>query len=173
MVLVDLEIAKQKKQAMQQVITASKYSTSASQADELTQAKLEESVQINRDLYNLFLQQIQGTQIEESIQRVYEPGRFNIVEPPMKPLEPTNAGVTLHLMLTVLFAFLAGVGMVYLREFLDKSIRTVEEVEEIFEIPVIGVIPYLENESLIHINSSVNPSIHEKEDHGTTNNPSR
>lgn len=166
MALLDLEIANRKKEVMNQIITASKYSTSTSQANELTQAKLEEAVQINRDLYNLFLQQIQGTQIEESIQRVNEPSRFNIVEPPIKPLEPTNAGITLHILLTMVFALMAGLGTVYFREFHDKSIRTVEEVEELFEIPVIGVIPYLENEPFVHINSSENSTIQSEKNHG-------
>ena len=90
--------------------------------------------------------------IEESIQRVNQPSRFNIVEPPVKPLEPANAGFTLHFILTMLFGLVAGAGVVYMREFMDKSIRTVEEVEQIFEIPVIGVIPYLENEPFVQLN---------------------
>jgi uncharacterized protein involved in exopolysaccharide biosynthesis len=155
--LVDLEIADRKKTILQKVVETSKYSTSTMQANEMTEAKLEEAVQINRDMYNLFLQQIQGTQIEESIQRANQPGRFNIVEPPVKPLEPSNAGFALHFLLTILFGLIAGAGGVYMREFMDKSIRTVEEVEQLFEIPVIGVIPYLENEPFVQLNQPNNP----------------
>jgi len=40
-----------------------------------------------------------------------------------------------------------GAASVYLREYLDKSIRTVSEAEEYLEIPVISVIPNLREEA--------------------------
>jgi len=150
--IVDLDIAKKKKSVLYQVVESSKYNASKIQANQMTLTKLEEKVKVNRNIYNMFFEQIQGTKIEESIRLANESRRFEIVEPPTEPLEPTNAGIMFNAIVTLLLAFMSGIGCVHLREFLDRSIRTVEEAEESFEIPVIGVIPSLENEPLVDIN---------------------
>jgi succinoglycan biosynthesis transport protein ExoP len=147
--LVDIEIVRTKKQFLNQVIESSKISTSMNQANELTITNLQEKVDVNRDIYNLFLEQIHGTQIEESIQRANESSRFNILEPPFESLEPTSAGYKLKLVLIIFFASLSGIGVVYLREFFNKSIDTVDDAEELFGIPVLGILPFLDNEPLI------------------------
>jgi succinoglycan biosynthesis transport protein ExoP len=142
--LVDLEIAAEKKENFKQVLENSENSILTEQATELTLSKLQQEVEINRKIYDLFLQQKQGTQIEEAIKRANESKRFNIIEPPRKPIEAKGTGRKLLAIITLCLGAGMGLGLVYLRELLDKSFHTVQEVENFFEIPVIGVISKLE-----------------------------
>jgi uncharacterized protein involved in exopolysaccharide biosynthesis len=148
-VLVDLDIANRKRTVLRNILDSSKFSVSESQNTEMELSKLEQEVALNQSIYNLFLEQSKGIQIEEAILRSHASTRFQILEPPLKPIEPNNISVPILAFGTLIFAFIAGIGAVVLREFLEKSIRTVEEVEEAFDIPVIGVIPYLENEPFV------------------------
>jgi uncharacterized protein involved in exopolysaccharide biosynthesis len=149
-VLIDLEIANRKKTVLGDILDSSKFSVSENQNMEMELAKLEQEVTLNQSIYNLFLEQSKGIQIEEAILRSHASNRFQILEPPVKPIEPNNISLPVLIVGTLILAFGAGFGAVYLRELLEKSIRTVEEVEENFNIPVIGVIPFLENEPFIN-----------------------
>ncbi len=153
--LVDLQIAQRKKEALRQVLQSAKYRTSLTQSQELELKRLEEEVSINRKIYNILLEQAQGTQIEEAMQRANAASRINIIEPPLKPLEPTNAGYRLIALVTLIVATGLGLGAVYLREFFDSTLRTVEEVEEYFELPVLCVLPYLEENQIKNQNQSL------------------
>ncbi|MFQ5771584.1 MAG: GumC family protein, partial [bacterium] len=151
---VDLDILKHKKESLTNVIKTFKNQASQNPSRELTLSKLEEEVAINRRIYNMFIEQTQGTQIEEAMQRADASSRFKILEPPRKPFEPINAGFRMLAMVTLVVASVMGAGAVYWREYLDKSIRTVQEAEEFFEIPVISVLPDLDKEQ-----SEIRPKI--------------
>lgn len=142
--LYDLEILDRKKKALDQVLE--KFKRTQNPSNELALAKLEEEVAINRKIYNMFLEQNQGAQIEESLQRADASSRFKIIEPARKPLEPINAGYRMILFMTIVLGTSLAGGAVYLGEYLDKSIRSVQDAEEFFQIPVLGVLPYFSEE---------------------------
>jgi CheY-like chemotaxis protein len=54
---------------------------------------------------------------------------------PIKPLKKRNA------MLGLLIGLLLGGGLAFLLEYLDTSVRTIEDVEKYFSWPVLGIIP--------------------------------
>ena len=149
-VFVDLEIANRKKSVLRDLLDSSMFGVTENQNQEMELAKLEQEVALNQSIYNLFLEQSKGIQIGEAILRSHASNRFQILEPPVKSIKPTNISLPVLIAGTLILALGAGFGVVYLREFLEKSIRSVEEVEEYFNIPVIGVIPYLENEPFIN-----------------------
>ena len=55
--------------------------------------------------------------------------------------DPVSPDFTLNLLLSVLLGLVAGVGLAYFMEYVDTSIKTVEEVERFMKVSVLGVIP--------------------------------
>jgi capsular exopolysaccharide synthesis family protein len=72
------------------------------------------------------------------------------------PAEPGNSPVkpnkTLNIVLGVVIGLIMGVGLAFFIEYLDTSVKTIDEVERTFQSPVLGVIPqnvgYLVDEGL-------------------------
>jgi len=61
-------------------------------------------------------------------------------EPP--PLNrPVSPKFVLNIMLSVIIGLVAGVGLAFFIEYLDTSVKTVDDVERYLGLPVIGVIP--------------------------------
>jgi capsular exopolysaccharide synthesis family protein len=54
---------------------------------------------------------------------------------PVRPLKKTNIG------LGAFFGLLVGVALAFFIEYLDTSVKTIDEVERVFQAPVLGVIP--------------------------------
>lgn len=57
--------------------------------------------------------------------------------------DPISPRPLLNIVVAFLLSAMASVGFVVLRELLDKTLKTEEEIEEKFAIPVLGVIPQL------------------------------
>ena len=52
-----------------------------------------------------------------------------------------SPNVVLNIILSIILGLGAGVGLAYFIEYLDTSLKTVEEIERYMDISVIGVIP--------------------------------
>jgi capsular exopolysaccharide synthesis family protein len=70
-------------------------------------------------------------------------------EPGERPVKPNK---TLNIVLGVVIGLIMGVGLAFFIEYLDTSVKTIDEVERAFQSPVLGVIPqnvgYLVDEGL-------------------------
>ncbi len=106
-------------------------------------ARLERDVGLQSQLYAELKTKHQETLIKESgkVEEVI------IVKPAVTPTAPFNvpsktatiiSGLTLGLIIGVVFVFLA--------EVLDTSIGTIEDVESLLQVPVLGIIPSLDRE---------------------------
>jgi capsular exopolysaccharide synthesis family protein len=59
-------------------------------------------------------------------------------EPGKAPVKPNK---TLNITLGLIFGLIMGVGLAFFIEYLDTSVKTIDDVERTFQAPVLGVIP--------------------------------
>src|SRR5438094_828882 len=59
-------------------------------------------------------------------------------EPGVKPVSPN---LTLNILLGVIVGLIVGVGLAFFIEYLDTSVKTIDDVERALQSPVLGVIP--------------------------------
>jgi polysaccharide biosynthesis transport protein len=64
------------------------------------------------------------------ITKIAEPGKD-----PVRPNKPLNIGLGL------IIGLIVGIGLAFFIEYLDTSVKTIDEVERAFQAPVLGVIP--------------------------------
>jgi len=102
-------------------------------------ARLEQDVQINREVYTLLEKKYQEALIKES-EKIEE---VQIVKPALEPTSPINppmttatgaVGTFIGLIMGILFAFLV--------ETFDTSVADIEEIEELTGVNVLGIIPH-------------------------------
>jgi tyrosine-protein kinase Etk/Wzc len=105
--------------------------------------RLQREVDLQASLYSQLKEKYQETLIQES-SKVEE---VSIVKPAIPPGKPSNippklivlgTGLVMGLIIGIVFAFLA--------EMFDTSMGRIEDVEELLQVPVLGVIPFLESE---------------------------
>ncbi len=106
-------------------------------------SRFEREVKLQADLFSQLKAKYQETLIQESglIEEV------TIVKPATKPSEPFNipspativfTGIVMGIIIGIVFAFGA--------ELFDTSMGTIEDVEESLQVPVLGVIPFMEKD---------------------------
>lgn len=64
-----------------------------------------------------------------------------VVDPAEAPLRPAKPNLLLNILVSIVLGVGAGVTLAFFIEYLDTSVKTVDDVERYLELPVLGVIP--------------------------------
>lgn len=68
----------------------------------------------------------------------------SIVDAAVIPDKPIKPNKTLNVLIAFVAGFMASVGLVFLLEYLDNTVKTSNDVENLLGIPVLGIIPNYE-----------------------------
>lgn len=115
----------------------------AEPAAQLELQRLQDDLEQNRRVYKTFSDQARGSQIEEALQHSDAEFKYKIFEEARVPLYAVAGSKRKFVMICFAAGLACGLTLVFGREFLDQSIRTVEDVETSLQIPVWGIIPQI------------------------------
>ena len=65
------------------------------------------------------------------------------------PGSPVSPNLTMNMAIGFVIGTMSGIGLAFLLEFLDKTIKTEQEVEKLIGIPVLGIIPTITAEDVV------------------------
>ena len=90
------------------------------------------------DFNKLLAAKIEATKLDLEIPKSSVVEITGQAEPGENPVKPNK---TLNIILGVIIGLIMGVGLAFFIEYLDTSVKTIDEVERAFQAPVLGVIP--------------------------------
>jgi polysaccharide chain length determinant protein (PEP-CTERM system associated) len=97
--------------------------------------------QVAKDLYDSMLKRYDEAQLAASLETDRQGERFRVLEGALPPEGPTGPNRIRLILMGVLLALAAGVGMVLTAEQFDASFHAVDEVREFTSVPVLVSIP--------------------------------
>jgi polysaccharide biosynthesis protein PslE len=109
-------------------------------ANELSQLK--QSVDVNRQNYRLYLSRFEEARIAHAMD-TKKIANVSLIEPARPPLKPVSPKRRLIFIFGVLVGGLGGIGLAFLKEYLDDSLEKPEDVEQTLKVPVLASIPQL------------------------------
>ncbi|MBM3845387.1 MAG: polysaccharide biosynthesis tyrosine autokinase [Verrucomicrobia bacterium] len=83
-------------------------------------------------------QKITADKVDSTIER---PGIVEVIDPAQKALFASSPKKALNIALGVVFGLLLGIALAFFIEYLDTSVKTIDDVERALQAPVLGVIP--------------------------------
>lgn len=101
------------------------------------------------------LQQMKVKLMGETITRKIPGPTVETHEPPVISNSPVSPNVTLNLVLGAVVGLVFGVGIAFFLEYLDTSVKTLEDVERYLQVPVLAVIP--KEVGVLHKQSGMSP----------------
>ncbi len=133
----EYELAKSTEENMQAMLSDIKADTVELNERFIQYNILKREVETNRNMYDALVSRIKEQSVTEQIQRV----DVWVVEEAQTPVAPSQPNIPRNLMLGIVLGLFAGVGLVLFLEYLDNTIKLPEDLEEQFDIPVLGLVP--------------------------------
>ena len=108
-----------------------------------------ERIQSDITGYQTLLRSLEQKYQEVLIKEAERIQEITLVRPAILPTLPVNPPTTIiTTVIGSLIGFILGVVMAFVRETMDTSIGTIEDVEEFIGVPVVGVIPFMGTEQI-------------------------
>ncbi|MEM6253486.1 MAG: polysaccharide biosynthesis tyrosine autokinase [Cyanobacteria bacterium P01_D01_bin.156] len=104
---------------------------------ERQQRELERRLAVAQTTYEALLQNLQQAQVLEN----QNTGNARVISPAILPKESIGPSLKLFLMAGCFGGVLLGVIAAFLADIMDSSVKTVKEGQELYEYPLLGVIP--------------------------------
>ncbi len=115
--------------------------STAAPADEIELRRLEAELAQNRRIYEVFLEQSRGSQIEEALQNSDADFKYSVIEAASMPVAPVGGSKRVFVLGAFGVSVILGFSLVVVLELSDQSIRNVKDAEQLLGAPVWGVIP--------------------------------
>jgi capsular exopolysaccharide synthesis family protein len=91
-----------------------------------------------RDQHRLLYAKIESEKLDAEIPKNSMVQVTDRAEPGKAPVKPNK---TVNIVLGLVFGLIMGIGLAFFIEYLDTSVKTIDDVERTFQAPVLGVIP--------------------------------
>ncbi len=112
-------------------------------AKELTYTILQRNVNTSQNLYDLMVSRVK----ESNILQTNNTSNIRLVEPAQVPTTPVSPRKKRNLLLGMVLGLFGGVGLAFFLEYLDQTVRTDEDIQHHFNLPVLSVIPRADKSS--------------------------
>jgi len=98
---------------------------------------------VNEQIYNMLLQKLETAKITQRLEVSKQGTRYTVLDPPRLPLRPAKPDKLKVIFLGIFLGSFAGTGLVFGREFMDRSFLDIEDAKDNLELPVLGAISRL------------------------------
>lgn len=109
--------------------------------DEIELTKLEQEAEADRTVLQSLRRQLTSSRISEAAQSTNLGVRIEIIEPATRPLAPAGPRKERIVVLAFLLGPFLGISFAILSEYMDDSVKSVDDITRSLGIPVLGTIP--------------------------------
>lgn len=114
-------------------------------AKELELARLERNAKVTEGIYVMLKQKYEEMRITEAMKT----SDTRVIDRAITPTTPVKPKTRLNVAIAAFLGLFVGIGLAFLLEYLDTTLKTKEDVERILGLPVIGQIPRFEDAASI------------------------
>jgi succinoglycan biosynthesis transport protein ExoP len=118
-----------------------------------------------RALYNDFLQKTNQANIQVNEQQ----NDLKVIDPARTPNQPVSPKRLRAILIAIFLSLVAGIGLTLLLEYLDNTVKNVEDVARATQLPTLALIPAMENNSVRALNKKKSSQKSIENKHGQTN----
>ncbi len=134
----DYQVAKTRYETLSEELAVVKQSDIQTEKDKILPFyKAERELNIQRSI----LDALQARVVQEGIQMEVPGTPVELVDPAEPNMRPVSPNMRLNIIMSAALGILSGLALAYFLEYLDTSVKTIDDVEKYLGVPVIGVIP--------------------------------
>jgi capsular exopolysaccharide synthesis family protein len=133
----DYREARQREAQMNEVLDQAKAEANQ-MAEKLVEYNiLKRDAEANKALYDGLMNKLKETAISAGLRS----SNIRVVDPAMVPTTPARPAKARNIMLSFLVGLIGGIGLALLREYLDNTVKTPDDIETLARLPSLAVVP--------------------------------
>lgn len=136
----EYEVARANEAALAGAVAQAKQAIQGSNRKEFELTSLEREVKTNRELYDMFMGQLKGTSAVGDMQTVVA----RVVDPAIVSDYAVKPKKKIVIGSAFILSLLMGIGIAFLLERLDNSVRSAEDAERKLGLPLLAAVPLLD-----------------------------
>ncbi len=145
---VHYDIARQKEKALSGELNNLKKKVLSMQDSSIEYNILKREVETNRELYEGLLQRMKEVGIAGGVTS----NNISVVDSATIPTKKYKPKILLNLILAAFVGFVGGIGLIFLFEHLDDTVKTPEYLEKRLRLPVLGIVPVVQDVEMTELN---------------------
>lgn len=135
----EYELAARDEQSLRTALDRAKGEAVTQNQDAIQFNILKQEVDTSRSMYTDFLQKTSQAKVEVAQQH----NNMRLIQPARVPGAPVGPNRFRTIMIGMFLSLLGGIGLAYFLEYLDNTIKTVEDLGRYTQLPALGVIPVM------------------------------
>lgn len=135
----DYARAVREEEALKAILERSKQEAAKQNQAEIKYSLLKQDVDTAKSLYTEFLQKLS----QADVQLAEQQNDLSLAEPAEVPTAPIGPDRLRGIMTAFFLSLAAGIGLAFLLEYLDNTVKTADEVSHCAQLPALGVIPVI------------------------------
>jgi capsular exopolysaccharide synthesis family protein len=135
----EYDLAKTKVEKSEKLLTETKAEALDLNEKFLQYEMLRKEVDASRQLYDALLNKMKEQSLTEHVRNV----NIWILEKAQKPERPSKPDIPRNVLLAILIGLFGGIGLAFVVEHLDSTIKSVGEAEAKLGVPILGMVPFL------------------------------
>jgi polysaccharide biosynthesis transport protein len=127
-------------------LLAAAFETQKTQANQLNEASIQYNIikreaETNKQLYDGLLQRMK----EAGVAAGLKSSNIRVVDQAEVPVAPASPSLKKNLTMALMLGLLGGLGLVFFLNYMDNTVKTPDDVEDILGLPSLGLIPSLQS----------------------------
>lgn len=138
----ELAAASAQREALGKVMAEGEAELAKLPSKEQGMARVMRDALVAQEIYSMLAKRFEEARISE----VMQPTDAQVVNPAVEPEQRIRPRRTLNVAIAALLGLFVGVGAAFALEFMNRTIRTADDVKEYLDLPVLGAIPHFDSE---------------------------
>lgn len=133
----EIAVCTARKQAIDKIMAEGEQQIVKLPAKEQGLVKVMRDANVAQEIYIMLAKRYEEARISE----VMEPTDVQIIDKAIMPEKPIKPKKLLNIVIGAMLGIFAGIGLAFLSEYMNKTIRTTDDVKQYLDLPVLGSIP--------------------------------
>lgn len=128
-------------QAIGSIVAESEKQLSKLPAKQQGLARVMRDATVAQEIYVMLAKRHEEARISE----VMQPTDVQVIDVATVPVKPISPNKTLYVLIAGILGLCIGLGLAFMLEFMNKTVKTIEDVQHYLDLPVLGSIPHFDS----------------------------
>lgn len=147
----DIAAGSAQKEAISKIVADSEKELNKLPAKEQGLVRVMRDATVAQEIYVMLAKRHEEARISE----VMQPTDVQVIDVAAIPVKPISPKKTFNVIIAAALGLFIGLGLAFMSEYMNRTMKSVEDVRAYLDLPVLGSIPHFDNETKLAVNSGM------------------